>query len=49
LKKIERPIYVRNINGTFNEKRPIEYTMKVNIYHQEHREKTEINVIRGQK
>ncbi len=49
LKKIERPIYVRNINGTFNEKRPIEYTVKVNIYHQEYREKTEINVIRGQK
>ena len=27
----------------------IEYTVEVNIYYQEHRERTEINVIRGQK
>ena len=26
LKKIKNPIYVRNINGTFNKKRPIENT-----------------------
>jgi len=46
LKKIERPIYIRNVDGTFNKKRPIENTMEVNIYYQEHREKTEIDIIR---
>ncbi len=49
LKKIERPIYVRNIDGTFNKERPIEHIVEVNIYYQEHRERMEINVIRGQK
>ena len=33
LKKIEIPIYVRNIDGFFNKKRPIEYMVKVNIYY----------------
>jgi len=45
LKKIERPIYVRNIDGSFNKERPIEYIVKVNIYYQGHRERTEIDVI----
>ena len=34
LKKIERPIYVRNVDRTFNKKRPIEHTIEVNIYYQ---------------
>ena len=33
LKRIERPIYVRNVDGTFNKKGLIEYTVKVNIYY----------------
>jgi len=33
LKKIETPIYVRNIDGFFNKERPIEYMVKVNIYY----------------
>jgi len=33
LKKIKRPIYVRNVNGSFNKERPIEYIVKVNIYY----------------
>jgi len=49
LKKIERPIYVRNMDGSFNKEGPIEHTVEVNIYYQEHREKTEIDVIGGQK
>ena len=49
LKKMERLVYVRNIDGTFNKKGPIENTVEVNIYYQEHRERMEINVIRGQK
>jgi len=49
LKKIERPIYVRNINGTFNKEGPIENMVEVNIYYQGHRERMEIDVIGGQK
>ena len=33
LKKIEIPIYVRNIDGFFNKERSIEYMVKVNIYY----------------
>jgi len=49
LKKIERPIYVRNMDGSFNKERLIEHTVEVSIYYQGHREKIEINVIGGQK
>ena len=49
LKKLERPIQVRNVDGSFNKEGPIENTVEVNIYYQEHRERTEINVIGGQK
>jgi len=45
LKKINKPIYIRNVDGTFNKKIFVE----VNIYYQEYREKTEIDVISGQK
>ena len=45
LKKIERYIYMRNIDRSFNKKKPIEYTVEVNIYYQGYREKTKINVI----
>jgi len=33
LKKIERSIYVKNIDGSFNKERPIEYTVEINIYY----------------
>ena len=49
LKKIKRLIYVRNINGFFNKKKPIEHIVKVNIYYQGYRKKTEINIISKQK
>ena len=49
LKKIERPIYVRNVDGTLNKEEPIEHTVEVNIYYQGHRERMEIDVIGGQK
>jgi len=48
LKKIKRPIYMRNMDRSFNKEGPIEYTVEVNIYYQEHRERTEIDVIGGQ-
>ena len=49
LKKIKRLIYVRNVDRFFNKKEPIKHTVEVNIYYQEHRERTEIDVIRRQK
>ena len=49
LKKIERPIYMRNVDKTFNKKGPIENTVEANIYYQRYRERMEINVIEGQK
>ena len=33
LKKIERFIYVRNMNEIFNKKGLIEYIVKINIYY----------------
>jgi len=33
LKKIERSIYVRNVDRSFNKERPIEYTVEINIYY----------------
>ena len=32
-KKIKRLIYVRNMDGFFNKKKPIEHTVKVSIYY----------------
>jgi len=49
LKKLERPINVKNMDGLLNKKRPIENIVEVNIYYQGHRERTEIDVIGGQK
>ena len=49
LKKLERPMNIRNVNGSLNKERPIENIVEVNIYYQRHRERTEIDVIRGQK
>ena len=48
-KKTERQIYVKNIDRIFNKKRPIENTIKVNIYYQKYRERTEIDIISSQK
>jgi len=48
LKKLERPINVRNIDGSLN-KGPIEHMVEVNIYYQGHRERMEIDVIGEQK
>jgi len=49
LKKLERLINVRNVDRSFNKEGPIEHTVEVNIYYQDHRERTEIDVIKGQK
>jgi len=49
LKKLERPINVRNVNGSLNKEGPIENTVEVNIYYQRHTERIEIDVIGEQK
>jgi len=49
LKKLERPIQVRNVDRFFNRKEPIENTVEVNIYYKGNIERMEIDVIRGQK
>ena len=49
MKKIERPIYIRNVDGFFNKEGLIEYMIEVNIYYQGHRERMEIDVIGGHK
>ena len=49
LKKRERPIYMRNVDGTFNKKGLIEHTVEANIYYKRYRERTEIDMIGGQK
>ena len=49
LKKLDRSMYVRNVNSLFNKEGPIEHIVEVNIYYQGHRERMEIDVIGGQK
>ena len=49
LKKLERPMQVKNVDGSFNREGPIENTVEVNIYYKGHTERTEIDVIGGQK
>ena len=49
LKKLERPIQVRNVDGFFNKEGPIENTVEVNVYYKGYVERTEIDVIGGQK
>jgi len=45
LKKLERPMHVRNIDGSLNKEGSIEHTVEVNIYYQGYRERMEIDVI----
>ena len=33
LKKINRPIYMRNVDRTFNKEGPIKHMVEVNIYY----------------
>ena len=49
LKKLEKLMNMRNIDGLLNKKGPIEHIVEVDIYYQGHRERIEIDVIGGQK
>ena len=43
LKKLERPMNIRNVDRSLNKKEPIEHTVEVNIYYQGYRERTEVD------
>jgi len=47
--KLERPVYVRNVDGTLNYAGPIVDTVEVEIFFKRHKERTLIDVIGGQK
>jgi len=47
--KLERPVYVRNVNGTLNYVGPIVDTVEIEIFFKGHKEQTSMNVIGGQK
>ena len=49
LKRLERPMNLRNVDRSLNKEGPIENMVKVNIYYQGHRKRTKIDVIGGQK
>ena len=48
-KKLDRLIYMRNMNDTFNYEKPIEYTVEVELFYKGHKKRIEIDVIEGQK
>ena len=47
--KLERPVYVRNVNGMLNYVGPIVDTVEVEIFFKGHKERTSIDVIGDQK
>ena len=49
LKKLERLMQVRNVDRSFNREGLIENTVEINMYYKGHVERTEIDVIGGQK
>ena len=47
--KLERPVYVRNVDGMLNYAGPIVDMVEVEIFFKGHKERTSIDVIGGQK
>ena len=48
-KKLDRLIYMRNVDSTFNHEGPIKHIVKVELFYRGHKEITEIDVIGEQK
>jgi len=48
-KKLDRLIYMRNVDGTFNHEGPIKHIVNVDLFYRGHKEITEIEVIGEQK
>jgi len=44
-KKLDRLIYMRNVDSTFNHEGPIKHIVKVELFYRGHKEITEIDVI----
>ena len=49
IKKLERLIYIRNVNSIFNHEGLIEYIVEVELFYREHKKRTELYVIGGYK
>jgi len=49
LKRLERLMYIRNVDRLLNKEELIEHMVEVNIYYQGYRERMEIDVIGGHK
>jgi len=47
--KLERPVYMRNVDGTLNYTGPIVDTVEVEIFFKRHKERISIDMIGGQK
>jgi len=47
MRRLERLIYIRNIDGTFNYKGPIEHIVEIELFFKRHKERILIDVIRG--
>jgi len=47
--RLERPVYVRNVDGTLNYAGPIVDTVEVEVFFKGHKKRTSIDVIGGQK
>jgi len=45
-KKLNRLIYMRNMDSTFNHKELIKYTVKVELFHRGYKKRTKIDMIR---
>ena len=49
MKRLNRPIYVRNVDSIFNHEGLIEHIVEVKLFYRGHNERTKIYVIGGQK
>ena len=45
-KKLEKLIYMRNVNSTFNYKKWIKHIIEVELFYRRHKKRKEINIIR---
>ena len=48
-KKLDRLIYMRNMDSIFNHEELIKHIVKIELFYKEHKERMEIDVIGGQK
>ena len=48
-KKLNRPIYMKNVDGTLNYKELIKHTVEMGLFYRGHKEKTVIDMIDRQK